>query len=297
MPKSFDRDYEDDLLDLCASGDTDPDAWRSHGPGFFMGGLAVVLASARDFERERYLRLAETLHPGVSSPEAFAMWLMRSPLRPARFLPMARRRKQPSRAKPKVKAKSQAEYLKAFAEVLSRVQQALKGSQPDAFPIRMYVAGGAALHFHTGARVTEDVDAVFSKRVLLKEDIEVSYPDPDGRARLLYLDRRSNDTLGLLHEKAYEDSQPVTIPGVDKRLIDVKVLSPIDLAVTKLFRFADQDREDIELLAKRGLIDSASLRKRAEEALGGYVGDVGSVRTSIDIACRLIDSVRPSRKR
>ncbi len=141
------------------------------------------------------------------------------------------------------------------------------------------------------------MDAVFSNRVLLKEDIEVSYPDPDGRARLLYLDRRSNDTLGLLHEKAYEDSQPVTIPGVDKRLIDVKVLSPIDLAVTKLFRFADQDREDIELLAKRGLIDSASLRKRAEEALGGYVGDVGSVRTSIDIACRLIDSVRPSRKR
>src|SRR6266851_8262470 len=107
MPKSFDRDYEDDLLALCASGDTDPDAWRSHGPGFFMGGLAVVLASARGFERERYLRLAEILHPGVSSPEAFAMWLKRSPLRPARFLPMARRRKHlraPSRrSKPSLK--------------------------------------------------------------------------------------------------------------------------------------------------------------------------------------------------
>jgi hypothetical protein len=93
MPKSFKRDYEDDLLDLCASGNTDPDAWRAHGPGFFMGGLAVVLASARGFERERYLRLAEALHPGISTPEAFAMWLKQSPLRPARFLPMARRRK------------------------------------------------------------------------------------------------------------------------------------------------------------------------------------------------------------
>jgi len=199
------------------------------------------------------------------------------------------------RAKPK--AKAQNEYLSAFAEVLSRVQQTLKGSQPDVFPIRMYVAGGAALHFHTGARVTEDVDAVFSKRVLFKEDIEVSYRDPDGRARLLYLDRNYNDTLGLLHEDAYQDSQPVKIPGVDKRLIDVRVLSPVDLAVTKVSRFADQDREDIELLAKRGLIDSASLRKRAEEALGGYVGHVDSVRTSIDIACRLIDSVRPLGKR
>lgn len=93
MPKSFNRDYEDDLLDLCASGNTDPDAWRARGPGFFMGGLAVLLASARGFERERHLRLAETLHSGVSTPEVFAMWLKQSPLRPARFLPMARRRK------------------------------------------------------------------------------------------------------------------------------------------------------------------------------------------------------------
>ncbi len=93
MPESFNRDYEDDLLDLCASGNTDPGAWRAHGPGFFMGGLAVLLASARGFERERYLRLAEALHPGVSTPEAFALWLRRTPLRPVRFLPMARRRK------------------------------------------------------------------------------------------------------------------------------------------------------------------------------------------------------------
>lgn len=199
------------------------------------------------------------------------------------------------RAKPA--ARTQDEYLHAFAEILSRVQQTLKGSQPGVFPIRMYVAGGAALHFHTGARVTEDVDAVFSKRVLFKEDIEVSYRDADGRARVLYLDRNYNDTLGLLHEDAYEDSQPVKIPGVDKKLVDVRVLSPVDLAVTKLSRFADQDREDIELLAKHGLIDSASVRKRAEEALGGYVGDLNSVRTSIDLACRLVGSVRPPRKR
>ena len=94
MPESFNRDYEDALLDLCDSRNAEPDAWRAHGPGFFMGGLAVVLASARGFERERYLRLAETLHPGIAAPEVFAMWLKRSPLRPARFLPMARKRRR-----------------------------------------------------------------------------------------------------------------------------------------------------------------------------------------------------------
>jgi hypothetical protein len=196
---------------------------------------------------------------------------------------------------PKIKA--QDEYLSAFAEIVSRIQQTLKGSRPEVFPIRMYVAGGAALHLLTGARVSADVDAVFSKRVLLNEEIEVSYRDPDGRARLLYLDRNYNDTLGLLHQDAHQDSRPVDIPGIDKKLIDVRVLSPIDLAVSKLSRFADQDREDILLLAREGLIDSASLRKRAKEALGAYVGDLNPAHNSIDVACRLIESTLPPKRR
>ena len=186
----------------------------------------------------------------------------------------------------------QDEYQKAFNEILSRVQQTLKSSQPDATPIRMYIAGGAALHLLTGSRVTEDIDATFSKRVLFSEDIEVSYRDPDGHARLMYLDRNYNDTLGLLHEHAYDDSTPVDIPGIDKNFLDVRVLSPTDLAVTKIARFEDQDRKDIQLLAREGLINSAAVRKRAEEALSGYVGNIAPVRTSIDIACRLIDAER-----
>ena len=90
----FSRDYEDRLLDLAASGNLDPDVWRAHGRGFFMGGLAVMLASARGFEREGYLSLAEALHTGVSTPEVFGMWLKKSPVRPYRFLPRARRRKR-----------------------------------------------------------------------------------------------------------------------------------------------------------------------------------------------------------
>jgi hypothetical protein len=185
------------------------------------------------------------------------------------------------------------EYQKAFNEIVSRVQQTLKGA-PGATPVRMYIAGGAALHWLTGARVTEDIDATFSRRVLFNEEFEVSYRDPDGHARLMYLDRNYNDTLGLLHENAYDDSTPIDIPGVDKNILDVRVLSPVDLAVSKLARLADQDRKDIQLLAQHRLIDSAAVRKRAGEALGGYVGSIESVRHSIDIACRLIDAERIS---
>ena len=93
-PEGLARDYEDKLLDLAASGNVDPEVWRAHGPGFFMAGLAVMLASARGFDRERYLRLAEALHTGASTPEVFSMWLRKSPVRPSRFLPLARRRKR-----------------------------------------------------------------------------------------------------------------------------------------------------------------------------------------------------------
>lgn len=93
LPETFDRDYEEALLELAASGSTDRERWLAQGPAFFMAGLAVLLAGARGFERSRYLRLAEALHPGVSTPEVFALWLERSPLRAARFLPMARKRK------------------------------------------------------------------------------------------------------------------------------------------------------------------------------------------------------------
>lgn len=92
LPATFDRDAEQRLLDLVASRNLEPAAWRAHGPAFFMAGLAVMLASAGGFEREPCLRLAETLHPGASSPEAFAAWLAQSPVRPSRFLPMARQR-------------------------------------------------------------------------------------------------------------------------------------------------------------------------------------------------------------
>ena len=55
--------------------------------------------------------------------------------------------------------------------------------------------GGAAMHLYTGERVSNDVDAVFSKRIALPNDLEVAYQDPDGAARLLYFDRQYNDTL------------------------------------------------------------------------------------------------------
>lgn len=90
----FGREREEQLLDLSASGETDPSVWRTYGDPFFMGGLAMMLASSRGFDRRRYLELAEALHPGMSVPEVFELWLDRTPVSPSRFLSLVRHRRQ-----------------------------------------------------------------------------------------------------------------------------------------------------------------------------------------------------------
>lgn len=187
------------------------------------------------------------------------------------------------------------EYVAAFTELASRIAAALKDVAPRNLPIHMYVAGGAALHFHTGERVSVDVDAVFSHRIALPDRLDVAYQDEDGAARLLYFDRQYNDTLGLMHEDAYVDSLPLTLPGIDPRVLDVRILTPLDLAVSKLGRFSEQDRADIAALSRRSLVDAKSLESRATEALGGYVGDTSRLRRSIAIAKKLIAANRPTR--
>ncbi len=181
------------------------------------------------------------------------------------------------------------EYVEAFREIAARIAVAVAGVPAAALPIKMYVAGGAALHFHAGERVSEDIDAVFSRRIALPENLEVAYRDADGAARLLYFDRQYSDGLALTHENAQQDSEPLALAGIDARVLDVRLLSPLDLAVSKLSRFSDQDRGDIVALARRKLIRAAALRSRAEQALSGYVGSVERIQRNIAQACRIVE--------
>ena len=183
------------------------------------------------------------------------------------------------------------EYVDAFIEITRRISDSLRSLPKKALSVQMYVAGGAALHFYTGERVTQDIDAAFSKRIALPDKLEVSYRDADGAAQLLYLDRQDSDTLALIHEHAYSDSEPLALPGLEPEVLDVRLLTPMDLAVTKIGRLTSQDRDDIAALARSGLVHSALLRTRAEEAVRNFIGDTTRLRGNIETACRIVADV------
>jgi hypothetical protein len=193
-------------------------------------------------------------------------------------------------------AKARADYVEAFRQVVARIAASLKEAPESALPIKMFVAGGAALHFYTGERVSRDIDAVFSRRIALPDDLDIAYRDADGAARLLYFDRQYSDTPSLMHEDAQDDSIALSLDGIDASVLDIRLLTPLDLAVSKLSRFTERDRGDIASLARYQLISSATLRQRAQQALVCYVGSIDRVRGSIESACRIVEDVESRRR-
>jgi hypothetical protein len=188
-------------------------------------------------------------------------------------------------------ASARPEYLAAFIELVRRIALPLENLPQKSRPVKMYVAGGAAMHFYIGERVSNDIDAVFSTRIALPSDLEVAYQDPDGGPRLLYFDRQYNDTFALMHEDAHDDSVSLTLKAINSNVLDVRLLSALDLAVSKISRFSSQDQQDITALARHRLIKSAALRRRSEQAIKAYVGSIETLKGSIDIACRIVHDV------
>lgn len=181
------------------------------------------------------------------------------------------------------------ELTVALSKMLDKIDGWLKEGGYLGDPIDMYLAGGMAVHFHCGVRYTEDVDATFSKRLLVPaNDLMVDYQREDGLKSTLYFDANYNDAFALMHPDYRENALEWTGIGNKMRLVRLRVLTPVDLAVSKISRYSEQDRNDILALAARDYFTSQELHKHAGEALDYYVGNLDSIRLTIDMLCKEI---------
>lgn len=175
-------------------------------------------------------------------------------------------------------------------ELFLRLQDKLSLSQP----VNVYLAGGMAVHLYTATRVTTDVDAEFGARVFVPNDLMVEVTLEDGTSQVVYLDTNYNSTFALMHEDYLSDSIPVDL-GLDQ--IRVRVLSPVDLAVSKIARLADNDKEDIAALVRLGLTNADEIEQRATNALAGYVGGQAMLKLNLRDAVALARQVQSGRAR
>lgn len=143
---------------------------------------------------------------------------------------------------------------------------------PDGSPkIKAYIAGGTAVHWWLRSRSTDDVDASFSHKLIMAGDAVVYYEDENGR-HAVELDRQYNPTFGLEHETTQERAVSAMglLGGGDK--IDVFILAPVDIVLSKLARWAEVDQDDARDLGAAGLVDPDELAALAEDAMLSAVG-------------------------
>jgi hypothetical protein len=170
---------------------------------------------------------------------------------------------------------------KGLAQLFHELEQILDLQRQ----VNAYLAGGMAMHLYTGSRFTTDVDAEFDARLLLPADLSVMTKLDDGSDQMLYLDTNYNPTFALMHEDHQMDAQAIDI---GTRMLRLYILSPVDLAVSKLSRFAANDQEDIATLVGAGLTDGESISSRAREAMSGYVGNTSTLLGHLETALRLV---------
>lgn len=166
----------------------------------------------------------------------------------------------------------------ALASGLKRILRELEERIELDRPLVLFLAGGMAVHLYTGRRVTTDIDAEFGARIAVPGDLVLELVLEDGSEQVLYFDTNYNPMFGLMHEDYQQDAIELR---VKLKHIRVFVLSPLDLAVSKLARFADNDREDIESLVRSGLVGADRLEARATEASKGFVGGLSMIRHNI----------------
>ncbi len=164
--------------------------------------------------------------------------------------------------------------------------------EPLEHAIEVYIAGGAAVHFWTRARVTGDVDAEFGARYRPGDDI-VLYRTSEGEDKPVYIDRQYNSMFGLLHEGYRQNAYSVGARLGGGTAFHIHVLSPVDLAISKIAWWAEHDQQDVVEMARQGLIDPDELQSKANEALATAVGfNAGMVAVNIREA---VDHVRQFR--
>ena len=140
--------------------------------------------------------------------------------------------------------------------------------------VKAFIFGGCAFHIHTNARGSNDIDAeVQAISYLKKEEIylflenhDIEYMDENGLETNLEFDRGFNTSLASI-DPDYDER---LIPLRSDRIVEVYLVSGLDLAVSKLARLSDRDIEDIKELFIKNKFTLEQFEKSSNNAKAYY---------------------------
>ena len=159
-------------------------------------------------------------------------------------------------------------FKEAIIEMMRQIAKEIPDSHKQV-PAKAYLTGGGAVHYYCNSRVSDDVDLIMQFSVKIPENLFVVWMNEEGMLEQVHYDHTYNSTFGLLHED-YED-RAVPMVTVDEKF-EIYLLSPEDLIISKLIRFAQNDEEDIQNIITTGKVDKVLLYELATDAINVGVG-------------------------
>lgn len=154
-------------------------------------------------------------------------------------------------------------FTEAIYDIFEQISTYNKTLWPKSIAT-IYLAGGAAVHFYTNARRSDDIDAIMEPiKPAIPDHLGTTW-DNNGVVESVSFDTTYHPYFGLLAED-YMD-RAVHIKEVGGNL-SLYVLHPIDLVITKVLRYSDADAEDIEHLVQHKEFNVNVFKKLAQESL------------------------------
>lgn len=187
-------------------------------------------------------------------------------------------------------------FLRIFDSIARKLSQIELRQFPDAKlrtePNAAYICGGiAAMYWGVSSRISLDLDLFMSHVIRIPPEIAAIYEDRDGESVAVMFDQTFRPDFTLLHEDFDQRARMLA----ESETVRVFVLSPEDLVLTKLSRFSERDRSDIQELISENIVRDADVIYRlGMDAINvSYVGDRGNVTYALRETCQRIEMRHP----
>ncbi|MFH1619259.1 MAG: DUF6036 family nucleotidyltransferase [bacterium] len=173
------------------------------------------------------------------------------------------------------------EFLNFFLDIDDRL-----GKETLAGKIALYIFGGAAAVIAYGSRRgTLDIDAYIEDRAIKSKFLSWGGQGSELENKHgLYL-HSANTELMLIESPDWKDRSIEILRGKLKHF-RIMALGKEDLILSKLNRYNDRDREDIQFIMGKYNIDSKKLIAYYKSARQYFAGNLGTLDTTFNIVLK-----------
>lgn len=160
--------------------------------------------------------------------------------------------------------------------------------------VSVYIFGGCAMHMHTGTRTSNDVDAELKSVPELmpintvKQAIQaVDFDDEDGLPQSLVWDGGFSPSIASIAADYEERAIPIHI--TKSKLVNIYLVSAVDIAVSKIGRLETVDRQDIKALYRNHLFTLEEFKEIAAIARDYCTTAINKLEFNIKMAISLLE--------